>query len=206
MRRGALHFDQARSNLDPNSLANLEAPSGADRGPLIVKAASQFGCSCGLAGEVIATSSISCHSGCCLSSRSIRALNSRRFSFPSCISFRHHEWFRYFGGTTEAGSDAASINTRRCSASRAIASHVPRLKGSASPPGPNFHAQQQRQDYFCCSAGFSAGFGGLVWFCCGLPGELGFWSPEAEPGALVIVISFHKYLKNIFKVHFEAGA
>jgi hypothetical protein len=52
----------------------------------------------------------------------------------------------------------------------------------------------------------SAGFGGLVWFCCGLTGVLGFWSPEPEPGTLVIGISFHEYLKNIFQVHFEAGA
>jgi hypothetical protein len=35
---------------------------------------------------------------------------------------------------------------------------------------------------------------------------LGFWSLEAEPGALVIVISFREYLKSIFQVHFEAGA
>jgi hypothetical protein len=35
---------------------------------------------------------------------------------------------------------------------------------------------------------------------------LGFWSPEAEPGELVIVISFDEYLKSIFQVHFEAGA
>jgi hypothetical protein len=32
---------------------------------------------------------------------------------------------------------------------------------------------------------------------------LGFWSPEAEPGGLVILISFHK---SIFQVPFEAGA
>ena len=50
------NFDQARSNLAPNSLANLKAPSGADRDPLIVKVASQFGWSDGRAGEVIATS------------------------------------------------------------------------------------------------------------------------------------------------------
>jgi hypothetical protein len=44
------------------------------------------------------------------------------------------------------------------------------------------------------------------WFCCGLAGVLGFWSPEAEPGGLVIIISFHEYLKSIFQVQFEAGA
>jgi hypothetical protein len=60
--------------------------------------------------------------------------------------------------------------------------------------------------YFCCSAGFSAGFGALVWFCCGLGGVFGFWSPEVELGALVILIAFHEYLKNIFQVQFERGA
>ena len=142
MRRLCRDFDQARSNLAPNSLANLKAPSGADRGSLIVKAASQFGCSCGRAGEVIATSSISCHSGCCLSSRMIRAFNSAAlfFSFFSVIMSG------YIGRTTEAGSDAVNVNVRSCSASRAIGSHVRRQKGPASPPGPNFYAQQKRKD------------------------------------------------------------
>ena len=69
-----------------------------------------------------------------------------------------------------------------------------------------FQIKRLRSAYFCCSAGLSAGFGGLVWFCCGLAGVLGFWSPEAEPGVLVIVITFHEYLKNIFQVHLKAGA
>jgi hypothetical protein len=73
--------------------------------------------------------------------------------------------------------------------------------------GPQFlRTIKPKRTYFCCSAGFSEGFGGLVWFCCGLAGVLGFWSLEAEPGALVIVISFREYLKSIFQVHFEAGA
>ena len=73
--------------------------------------------------------------------------------------------------------------------------------------GPQFlRTTKSERTYFCCSAGFSAGFGGLAWFCCGLAGVLGFWSPEAEPGELVIVISFDEYLKSIFQVHFEAGA
>jgi hypothetical protein len=71
---------------------------------------------------------------------------------------------------------------------------------------PTSTRSKSERTYFCCSAGFSAGFGGLVWFCCGLTGVLGFWPPEPEPGALVIGISFHEYLKNIFQVHFEAGA
>jgi hypothetical protein len=69
-----------------------------------------------------------------------------------------------------------------------------------------FQIKRLRRNYFCCSAGLSAGFGGLVWFCCGLAGVLGFWSPEAEPGELVIVITFHEYLKTIFQVHLKAGA
>jgi hypothetical protein len=75
-------------------------------------------------------------------------------------------------------------------------------------PAPDRASQikRLRSAYFCCSAGLSAGFGGLVWFCCGLAGELGFWSPEADPGVLVIVITFHEYLKTIFQVHLEAGA
>jgi hypothetical protein len=73
-------------------------------------------------------------------------------------------------------------------------------------PDRAFQIKRLRSAYFCCSAGLSAGFGGLVWFCCGLAGELGFWSPEADPGVLVIVITFHEYLKIIFQVHLEAGA
>jgi hypothetical protein len=44
----------------------------------------------------------------------------------------------------------------------------------------------------------SAGFGGLVWFCCGLTGVLGFWSPEPELGALLIGISFSSILEKYF--------
>jgi hypothetical protein len=58
--------------------------------------------------------------------------------------------------------------------------------------------------YFCCSAGLSAGFGGLVWFCCGLAGVLGFCSFEPT-GVLVIVKPSHEYLKNIFQVHSRTG-
>jgi hypothetical protein len=99
-----------------------------------------------------------------------------------------------------------SINMLSRSASRAIGSHVRRQQRPGESTGPQFLCTTKAKGYFCCSAGFSVGFGGLVWFCCGFAGVLGFWSPEAAPGELVIVISFHEYLKSIFQVHFEAGA
>jgi hypothetical protein len=79
-------------------------------------------------------------------------------------------------------------------------------KGPGQSTGPNFYAQKSERTYFCCSAGFSADFGGLVWFCCGLTGVLGFWSPEPRPGALLIAIFIHEYLKTIFQVQVQAGA
>jgi hypothetical protein len=39
------------------------------------------------------------------------------------------------------------------------------------------HFTWRQKFYFCCSAGFSAGFGGLPWVCWGLAGGLaGFFS------------------------------
>jgi hypothetical protein len=73
-----------------------------------------------------------------------------------------------------------------------------RQKGPAKSPDPICTHNNSETTYFCCSAGSSAGFGGLVWFCCGLGGVLGFWSPEVKLAALDIVIAFHEYLKNIF--------
>jgi hypothetical protein len=203
--RGALpDFDQPRSNLAPNSLANLKAPSGADRGPLIVKAASQFGRSRGRAGEVISTSSISCHSGCCLSSRIIRAFNSAAlfFSFMPFFSFIMSGLSRPNHRGRIRCSEHQNAQLQRQPGNRI--SRAP-TKGPGESTGPQFLCTTKAKDYFCCSAGFSVGFGGLVWFCCGFAGVLGFWSPVAAPGELVIVISFHEYLKSIFQVHFEAG-
>jgi hypothetical protein len=71
-------------------------------------------------------------------------------------------------------------------------------EGPANSPDPIYTHNKSEMTYFCCSAGFSAGCGALVWLCCGLGGVFGFWSPEVELGALVILIPFHKYLKNIF--------
>jgi len=59
-------------------------------------------------------------------------------------------------------------------ANRSSLSCVP-TKRSGELAGPHSKSfATTKKTYFCCSAGLSAGFGGLVWFCCGLGGVLGF--------------------------------
>jgi hypothetical protein len=59
--------------------------------------------------------------------------------------------------------------------------------------GPGLSRAAMRNDYFCCSLGLSAGFGGLPWVCCcGVAGVAGFCGSEAETGTVVMEKSFYE--------------
>jgi hypothetical protein len=69
---------------------------------------------------------------------------------------------------------------------------------------PGFVINFPPQNYFCCSLGLSAGFGGLFWVCCcGVAGVgfAGFCGSDAEIVTFVMVISFHEKKDSNFQYH-----
>jgi hypothetical protein len=75
--------------------------------------------------------------------------------------------------------------------------HLHLFKKKARQRAGPLSGAKRKKNYFCCSLGLSAGFGGLVWVCCcGVAGVEGFAvSLEAETGTFVIVLSLHEKTK-----------